>query len=197
MIFEATAIGGAYVIRLERREDDRGFFARTCCDDELSEAGIHVRFVQQSIARSTRAGTLRGMHLQVAPHEEAKLVRCVRGAIFDVFVDLREESPTFLRIAGVRLDAERGDAVFVPGGCAHGYQTLTDDTDVLYAMSTRYAANAARSVAWNDSELGIAWPLPNPIMSAVDRDAPSLRRFLADRAAGQREVVAASANAAK
>lgn len=183
MIFQPLAIAGAFLVRQERREDERGSFARTWCEDEFRDAGIDAVFVQQSMARSVHRGTLRGMHLQLDPHGEAKYVRCVRGAIYDAFADLREDSPTFRSVVAVRLDARDGDAVFVPAGCAHGYQTLEDDTDVIYAMSARYAATAARSIAWNDPEFAIAWPVRDPILSAADRDAPSLAAFLAQRAA--------------
>jgi len=178
VIFEPLAVTGAFLARLEPVADERGFFARTWCADELAGAGIAVDFVQQSLARSTRRGTLRGMHLQVEPHAEAKFVRCVAGAIFDAFVDLRPGSPTYLQGVAVVLDALRGDAVFVPAGCAHGYQTLEDETDVLYAMSSRYAPQAARSIRWSDPALGIAWPLADPIVSPRDAAAPSLAEFL-------------------
>ncbi len=196
MIFEPLPVEGAYLVRLEPRGDERGFFARTWCEDEFRDAGIGVAFVQQSMARSNRAGTLRGLHLQLEPYAEAKMVRCIRGAIFDVFVDLREGSPTYLRTASVRIDADRGDALYIPAGCAHGYQTLVDDTDVLYAMSERYAPGAARGIIWNDAQIGIAWPLAEPILSDADRGSPSLAAFLAARAA-QRETAAAAANAVK
>jgi dTDP-4-dehydrorhamnose 3,5-epimerase len=178
VIFEPLAIEGAFLVRLEPIADERGFFARTWCADELATAGIAVDFVQQSLARSTQRGTLRGMHLQVEPHAEAKYVRCVSGSIFDAFVDLRPASPTYLRSAGVVLDAKSGDAAFVPAGCAHGYQTLEDETDVLYAMSSRYAPQAARSILWSDPALGIAWPLADPIVSPRDAAAPTLAEFL-------------------
>ena len=118
------------------------------------------------------------MHLQLEPHGEDKFVRCVRGRIFDAIVDLRPSSPAFRRGFSIELDAVRGDALFVPRGCAHGYQTLVDDTDVLYAMTSRYAAAAARSIRWSDPELAIAWPLADPILSEADRNAPLLDAFL-------------------
>jgi len=178
VIFEPLAIAGAYLVRLEPRRDERGFFARTWCADEFAAAGIEATFVQQSLARSERRGTLRGMHLQLAPHEEAKYVRCTAGAIFDAFVDVRPGSPTFLRSVATTIDAERGDALFVPAGCAHGYQTLTDGSEVLYAMSARYHADAARSILWSDPALRIAWPIPDPILSTQDAHAPTLEAFL-------------------
>jgi dTDP-4-dehydrorhamnose 3,5-epimerase len=183
------AVSGAFLVRPEPRADERGSFARTWCADEFAAAGIDVEFVQQSMARSTRRGTLRGMHLQLEPHGEAKYVRCVRGAIYDAIVDLREGSPTYLAGAAVTLDAEGGDALYVPAGCAHGYQTLVDDTDVIYAMSVRYAPDAARSIAWDDPRFAIAWPVDDPILSDADRTAPALERYLAE--------ARAAANAAK
>jgi dTDP-4-dehydrorhamnose 3,5-epimerase len=180
MEFEPLRIAGAFRIRLERRDDARGFFARTFCSDEFARAGLPVAFPQQSLARSQRAGTLRGLHLQLEPHAEDKHVRCVRGRIFDAFVDLRPASPTFLLTESVVLDADAGDAIFVPRGCAHGYQTLADATDVLYAMSSIYAPAAARSLAWNDPQLAIAWPLADPILSDADRAAPGLAALLAE-----------------
>jgi dTDP-4-dehydrorhamnose 3,5-epimerase len=187
MIFEPLPVAGAFLVRLERHPDERGFFARTWCEDEFRTAGIHAIFVQQSLAHSVRRGTLRGMHLQLAPNAEAKYVRCVAGAIFDALVDLRSDSPTYLRSASVEIDAADGGAVYVPAGCAHGYQTLIDNTEVLYAMSSRYAAPSARSIRWSDAALGVAWPLANPILSAQDANAPTLEFFLDElRASGSR-----------
>lgn len=180
MKFEPASIQDAWVIRLEPRRDERGFFARTFCIDEFASAGIPSTFVQQSLARSVRRGTLRGLHLQVEPYAEDKYVRCVRGRIFDVIVDLRSRSKTFLSTFAIELDAESGDALFVPRGCAHGYQTLTDDTDVLYAMSSRYAPHAARTVRWDDPALNISWPIAQPILSDADRHAPGLGAVLAE-----------------
>lgn len=180
MIFEPTPIQGAFIVRLESRVDERGFFARTFCYDEFEAAGIPTTFVQQSLARSTRRGTLRGLHFQREPHGEAKYVRCVRGRVFDAIVDLRPDSRSFQRVFTTELDALAGDALFVPRGCAHGYQTLLDDTDVLYAMSARYAPQAARTVRWDDRTLAIAWPIADPILSAGDRAAPGLHAVLAE-----------------
>jgi dTDP-4-dehydrorhamnose 3,5-epimerase len=183
MIFEPTAIAGAFVVRLELHRDERGFFARTFCVDEFEAAGITATFVQQSLARSARRGTLRGMHYQGEPHGEDKFVRCTRGRIFDAIVDLRPNSTSFRRVVTVELDGQTGDALFVPRGCAHGYQTLEDDTDVLYAMSSRYAPQAARAIRYDDPSLAIAWPLSEPILSAADRSAPGLEAALAEVAA--------------
>jgi len=184
--FVELPLVGAYLVRLEQREDERGFFARTFCIDEFAEHGLPAEFPQQSLARSRRVGTLRGMHLQLEPHAEDKFVRCVRGRIFDAIVDLRPASATYLRSACVELDEENGDALLVPAGFAHGYQTLRDDTDVLYAMSARYAPAAARSIRWNDPALNIAWPIDAAILSDADRNAPGLEQFLRERGADER-----------
>jgi dTDP-4-dehydrorhamnose 3,5-epimerase len=179
--FVELPLEGAYLVRLDQRSDERGFFARSFCVDEFAAAGLPSDFPQQSIARSRRAGTLRGLHLQLQPHAEAKYVRCVRGSIFDAIVDLRPASPTYLQATSVVLDEEAGDALFVPAGCAHGYETLRDDTDVIYAMSARYAPEAARSIRWNDPAFKIAWPIGEPLLSSGDRDAPGLAQFLRER----------------
>lgn len=179
--FVKLPVADAMLVRLERRFDERGFFGRTFCIDEFAAAGLPVDFPQQSLARSVRVGTLRGMHLQLDPHTEAKYVRCTRGAIYDAIFDLRPGSPTFRQGTAVTLDAEGGDALYVPAGFAHGYQTLVDDTDVIYSMSSRYAPAAARSIKFDDPLMQIAWPLANPIVSPADRDAPCLEQFLRDR----------------
>jgi dTDP-4-dehydrorhamnose 3,5-epimerase len=178
MQFVPLALAGAFLVRLDRREDARGFFARSFCVEEFASAGLPADFPQQSLARSTRAGTLRGLHLQLEPHAEDKYVRCVRGRIFDAIVDLRPGSPTFLRSCAVEIDAEGGDAVFVPRGFAHGYQTLAADTDVLYAMSSAYAPAAARSIRWDDERFAIRWPVSEPILSDADRGALGIDALL-------------------
>jgi dTDP-4-dehydrorhamnose 3,5-epimerase len=158
MRFVPTELSGAFVVELERHEDERGFFARAWCRDEFSEQALVSNLAQCSISRNSLAGTLRGMHFQTAPHEEAKLVRCTAGAMFDAIVDLRPESPTYTAWVGVELDAERGNAVYVPKGFAHGFQTLVDDTDVLYMISDRYVPQAASGVRWDDPAFAIEWP---------------------------------------
>jgi dTDP-4-dehydrorhamnose 3,5-epimerase len=170
--FEETAIAGAYRLRLDAQPDARGFFARTFCERSFAERGLLERFPQQNLSRNARAGTLRGLHLQVAPHGEVKVVRCVRGAIFDVAVDLRPGSRSYLRWVGLTLDAEAGDAFYVPEGCAHGFVTLSDDSDVLYLMGAAYAPEAARSYRWNDPAFGIVWPREPAVISDRDRDLP-------------------------
>jgi dTDP-4-dehydrorhamnose 3,5-epimerase len=171
--FVETPISGAVVVELERHEDERGFFARLWDPDELADAGLNPHLSQASISRSTRAGTLRGMHFQRPPNEEAKLVRCVRGAIFDVVLDLRPASSTYLRWHGVLLDEGNGTALYVPEGCAHGLQTLEDDSDVLYLISHPYAADASAGVRWDDPAFGIEWPEASErTIGARDRSWP-------------------------
>jgi dTDP-4-dehydrorhamnose 3,5-epimerase len=171
--FIATELSGAYVLELERHEDERGFFARAWCRDELGDHGLVANLAQSSISRNSSAGTLRGMHYQRSPHEEAKLVRCTAGALFDVIVDLRPGSPTYTEWVGVELDAEIGNALFVPKGFAHGFQTLVDRTDVLYMISEPYAPEAASGVRWDDPAFAIEWPDADVrIISDRDRSWP-------------------------
>ncbi len=173
MRFVETEIAGAYVLELEPHVDERGSFARIWCAEELAERGLTAELAQCSISRNPRAGTLRGLHYQRPPHEEAKVVRCTRGAIFDVLVDLRPGSPTRGAWFGTELDAERGAALYVPEGCAHGYQTLVDDSEVLYLISHRYTPSAAAGVRWDDPAFGIRWPpAARRTISARDRSWP-------------------------
>ena len=158
MRFVETSIAGVVVVELEENVDERGAFARTWCRDEMRNAGLAGELAQCSLSRNPRAGTLRGLHFQRAPHEEAKLVRCSRGAIFDVAVDLRPGSATYCAWVGVRLDPEGGRALYIPEGCAHGFQTLEDESDVTYMISTPYAPESASGVRWNDAAFGIDWP---------------------------------------
>lgn len=172
MIFEETGLAGAFVIEPERREDERGFFARTWCRDEFAAHGLNPALVQCNISFNKKRGTLRGMHYQAAPHEEAKLVRCTQGAIYDVILDLRRESATFGRWVGVELTAENRRMLYVPEGFAHGFQTLEDDSEVFYQMSAFYHAESALGARWDDPAFAIAWPLPDPILSDRDRAFP-------------------------
>jgi dTDP-4-dehydrorhamnose 3,5-epimerase len=158
MRFVETALAGVVVVELEEHVDERGSFARTWCRDEMAAAGLASELAQCSLSRNPRAGTLRGLHFQLSPFEEAKLVRCVRGAIFDVAVDLRVDSETRGRWVGLELDADEGRALYVPEGCAHGFQTLVDDTEVAYMISAPYVPDAAAGVRFDDPLLGIAWP---------------------------------------
>jgi dTDP-4-dehydrorhamnose 3,5-epimerase len=167
--FESTPLAGLYVVELERLEDERGFFARSFCQDEFRGHGLRPVIVQCNVSWNRRRGTLRGLHFQVAPHEEAKVVRCTRGAIWDVVVDLREDSATRLRWHAVELSAANRRALYVPEGFAHGFQTLADDSEVLYQMSESHYPQLARGVRWDDPKLGITWPLADPILSERDR----------------------------
>jgi dTDP-4-dehydrorhamnose 3,5-epimerase len=158
MKLEPAPLAGAYVIRLERLEDERGWFARTFDAEPLREAGIDPTNVQSSVSFNARAGTLRGMHYQEAPHAEDKLVRCTRGAIYDVIVDLRPESATYCRWFGLELTPDNGVELLIPKGCAHGFQTLADATEVHYQMSYPFVPGAGRGVRWDDPAFGIEWP---------------------------------------
>jgi dTDP-4-dehydrorhamnose 3,5-epimerase len=160
MIFIATPIDGAFVIEPDRFDDERGHFARTYCAQEFAEHGLDPAVAQCSTSFNARAGTLRGMHYQSDPHAEAKLVRCTRGAIHDVALDLRRDSPTYLRWHAVQLSEDDGGALFVPTGCAHGFQTLSDRSEVLYQISVPYEPAAARGVRWDDPAFAIDWPEP-------------------------------------
>ena len=172
MIFQPTALAGAFVIEPEWMPDERGSFARTWCTREAEAHGCNSRVVQCSTSFNKTKSTLRGMHFQAAPHEEAKLVRCTRGAIYDVIVELRPSSPTFTRWVAVQLTAENGRAIYIPEGFAHGFQTLDDDTEVLYQMSAFYVPSHSRGVRWDDPAFGIAWPPGDRIMSERDRTYP-------------------------
>jgi dTDP-4-dehydrorhamnose 3,5-epimerase len=173
MIFTETELPGAYVLDLERREDDRGFFARAWCANELGDLGLETRIVQANVSFNRQKGTLRGMHMQVAPHAEVKVIRATRGSVLDVIVDLRPDSPTYRRWTGVELSAENGRALYVPEGFAHGYQTLEDDTETFYLVSAFYAPDAERGVRWDDPAFGIEWPDPaGAILSEKDATWP-------------------------
>jgi dTDP-4-dehydrorhamnose 3,5-epimerase len=175
MIFRKTGIGGAWVIEAERLEDERGFFARMWDIDEFAEQGLNPRVAQCSISYNRARGTLRGLHYQVAPHEETKLVRCTSGSLFDVVVDLRPDSSTFKAWYGVELSAENRLALYVPEGCAHGFLTLGDECEVHYQISEFHAPEAARGVRWNDPAFGIVWPDEVIVMNERDRSYPDFR----------------------
>jgi dTDP-4-dehydrorhamnose 3,5-epimerase len=166
--FVPTAIPGARTVELERHPDVRGFFARTWCRDEFARQGIAVDMVQASVSHNRLRGTVRGLHFSWPPSHEAKLVRCERGQVIDVIVDLRPDSPAFLRHVAVTLDDEQGNALYIPPGVAHGFQTLTDNCTVLYMMSDFYRPGLADGVRYDDPAFGIAWPLP--VSCIVDRD---------------------------
>jgi dTDP-4-dehydrorhamnose 3,5-epimerase len=173
LIFTPTHLEGAYVIDVERHADERGFLARTFCEDDFAERGAPMRIVQSSTIHSPRRATLRGLHFQEAPHSEIKLVRCTRGSIFLVMVDLRDDSSTRDQWHGVELSSRDGRMAYVPEGFAQGYQTLEDDTEVHYQMSNRYVPEAARGVRWDDPAFGIEWPAADDrIISERDRAWP-------------------------
>lgn len=158
MTLTDTPIHGAFVLNMKRILDDRGFFAEAFHRDTFAGLGLDTQIAQVNVSYNDRRGTLRGMHYQTTPHEEVKIVRCVRGAIFDVAIDLRRDSPTFGKWAGVELSADNRLAFYVPVGCAHGYQTLTDDTEVLYLVSDTYSPAHYRGIRWNDPFFNVAWP---------------------------------------
>ena len=176
MVFRDTALPGAYVLEVERKEDARGFFARTFCRDEFMRHGLPTDFVQSSVSFNPRRGTLRGMHFQRPPRAEGKIVRCTSGVMYDVVLDLREDSRTFLRWMAVELSADTRRAVYVPPGCAHGFQTLTEDVEVLYSMTEPYVPELAGGVRWDDPAFAIHWPIAPPILSDRDATFPSFVR---------------------
>jgi dTDP-4-dehydrorhamnose 3,5-epimerase len=169
MIFKETKLKGAYVIEINPLEDERGFFARSFCAKEFKEHGLNQNIAQCNISYNGKKGTLRGMHYQAAPHEEAKLVRCTMGAIYDVIIDLRPDSSTFKKWIGVELTKENRRMLYVPEGFAHGFQTLEDHTEVLYQMSEFHHPEWARGVRWNDPTFGIFWPVNVEIISIGDQ----------------------------
>lgn len=180
MIFNPTPLGGAFLIDIERHSDERGFLARTFCEQEFAEQGLPMRIAQSSTIHSPRRDTLRGLHYQHAPHSEAKLVRCTRGSIFLVMVDLRPGSPTRDEWLGTELSARSERLAYVPEGFAQGYQTLEDDAEVLYQMSHRYVPEAARGVRWDDPAIGIEWPAAEErLISPRDRAWPDIKQALA------------------
>ena len=169
MIFTELALKGVYLIEPDRREDERGFFARTFCAEEFSAHGLSPTVVQCNISFNRHRGTLRGLHFQAPPHSEARLVRCTRGNIYDVIVDLRPDSRTFKQWDAIELTADNRRMLYVPEGVAHGFQTLADDTEVLYQMSEFYHPECARGIRWDDPAFEIKWPVANPIISDKDR----------------------------
>jgi dTDP-4-dehydrorhamnose 3,5-epimerase len=172
MIFQKTSIDGVLEIRIERRQDERGFFARTWCQDEFQRSGLNPNLAQCSISFNARKGTLRGLHYQAAPHAEDKLVRCTRGAIYDVAVDLRPASPTFKKWFGIELNAENRSMLYVPEGCAHGFLTLAEDSEIFYQMSEPYYPELSRGVRWDDPAFAVPWPSPVEVISERDRTYP-------------------------
>jgi dTDP-4-dehydrorhamnose 3,5-epimerase len=173
-----TALAGAFVLEQERREDPRGYFARTFCQKELGDAGLFQRLAQCSVSYNAQRGTLRGLHFQSEPHAEEKIVSCIRGAIFDVIVDLRRGSPTFGQYAAEELTPENGYAFYVPKGFAHGFQTLEDGAAVSYMISEFYVPEAARGVRWDDPDVGVPWPAGPKILSERDAMWPTVSEWL-------------------
>lgn len=174
MLFLPTMLPGVYVIEPEPKADERGLFARTYCRDEFAAHGLCTAWPQCNVSFNTRAGTLRGMHWQAAPHEEVKLVRCTAGAALDVVADARPESPTYRQWVAVEITATNRRAVYIPGGFAHGFQTLVDATELFYQMSAVYVPDAARATRWDDPALGIVWPRPPVVISDRDARLPTL-----------------------
>jgi len=169
MNFTTLELHGAYLVELDKLEDDRGFFARSFCVREFAELGLMRSVAQCNVSFNATRGTLRGMHYQASPHEEAKVVRCTRGAIWDVILDLREDSATYLSWHGTELSAENHRALYVPEGFAHGFITLTDAAEVFYLMSEFYTPGAGRGVRWDDPAFGIEWPVAPEVLSDADR----------------------------
>jgi dTDP-4-dehydrorhamnose 3,5-epimerase len=172
MIFHPATLAGACVIELEKRSDDRGFFARYFCEREFAAAGLESRFVQINNSLSAKKGTLRGLHYQLPPSPEVKVVRCVRGALWDVIVDLRPDSPSYRKWFGAELSAENRMMMYVPRGFAHAILTLTDDVEAIYLVSDSYAPDVERGLRWNDPAVGIAWPISPAEISPKDARWP-------------------------
>lgn len=173
MIFHETKLAGVRILELQRHEDSRGWFARSWCTEEFQAHGLRPDLSQCSISFNKTRGTLRGMHWQADPHPEAKLVRCTRGALFDVALDMRPDSATYLQWTSVELSEENGRSLYIPEGCAHGFQTLMDDTEVLYSIAGSYHPESSRGMRWDDPASGISWPLPDdPILNDRDRNWP-------------------------
>lgn len=176
MIFIATRLDGAFVIELEKHQDERGYFARTFCQREFAAQGLSTNLAQANTSLSRFKGTLRGMHYQTGPHAETKLVRCLRGAVFDVIIDLRPESESYCQWFGVELTADNGKMLYVPEGFAHGYQTLQDTTELFYLVSQFYTPQAEQGVRWNDVRFGISWPQDKEVLlSDKDRAWPDFQ----------------------
>jgi dTDP-4-dehydrorhamnose 3,5-epimerase len=174
MIFHPTTLKDAFVIELEKRGDDRGFFARTMCRQEFGSHGLDTDYVQQNTSVSAHAGTIRGMHYQLPPHTEAKLVRCIEGEIVDIIVDLRRDSPSFMKHEKFTLSDRNRRQLYVPRGFAHAFQAISDNVEVSYLVSAAYAPAAERGLRFSDPRLGIEWPLPVTVISDKDASWPLL-----------------------
>jgi len=176
MIFRETKLKGAYIIELKPSDDERGFFARSFCQKEFAEHGLNPLIVQCNISYNKKKGILRGMHYQAAPYEEARLVSCISGAIYDVIIDLRRDSATYCQWFAVELSGDNYRMLYVPEGFAHGFQTLKDNTVVFYQMSEFYHPEYARGVKWDDQAFAIKWPIQNYIIAPKDRQFPDFIR---------------------
>jgi dTDP-4-dehydrorhamnose 3,5-epimerase len=172
LIFTETAIKGAFVIEIKKIEDERGFFGRSWCQKELEEHGLIARVVQANVSYNKQKGTLRGMHFQLDPYAETKLVRCTRGAIYDIIIDLRPDSPTYKQWIGVELTADNYKMLFVPENFAHGFITLEDNTEVTYQVSQFYTPGSERGIRWDDPSFNIKWPIEPTVISQKDRSHP-------------------------
>lgn len=173
MIFTETEIKGAYIIDLEKRSDDRGYFARAFCANKFADHGLKTEFVQANISFNYKKGTVRGLHYQLAPHQETKFFRCISGAMYDVFIDLRPESATYLKWIGVELSVENKRALYVPAGCANGYQALQDNTEALYYVDAFYTPGAEKQIRWDDPTFNIKWPITKGVvLSDKDKSTP-------------------------
>lgn len=177
MKFSRTTLEGLWLIDLELREDERGFLARTYCDQEFAAQGLNTRWPQCNLTLTKRRGMIRGLHFQAEPKPEVKLIRCAAGAIYDVLVDVRPASPTFGQWEGFELNAQNRRMVYVPGGFAHGFQCLADNSEVFYQMSEFFHADLARGVRFNDSQIGIRWPITDKFASERDRNLPLLNEL--------------------
>lgn len=172
MQFKETDLKGVYLIHLESFTDDRGWFARTFCKKEFAQIGHTKEFVQFNHSHTQRQGTIRGLHFQKPPHAEIKLIRCIRGKVYDVIVDMRYQSPTFLQYIGVELSEQNQQMVYIPEGCAHGFQTLQDDTDLIYHHTAFYVPEQEAGIRYNDPQVHIQWPLPLTDISEKDKNHP-------------------------
>ena len=174
MIFNESLLKGSYVIQLTPFTDERGWFARTYCKTEFSKIGHQLEWVQMNHSFTKDKGTVRGMHFQMPPYAECKMVRCISGAVFDVIVDLRKESPTFLKWFGIELSAENKKMIYIPEGFAHGFQTLTNDAELIYHHTQFYTSGAESGIKYNDEKINIIWPLPVSSISVRDSSHPKI-----------------------
>lgn len=180
MLFTKTKLPEAYILDIDKKTDDRGFFGRAFCQQAFQDAGLNARIAQINLCANKLKGTLRGLHYQIPPAAETKLVRCTQGAIYDVIVDLRSESPTYLQYEGFNLTADNYRALYVPAGFAHGYQTLTDNAEIMYFVSEFYTPDCERGIRFDDPKIGIQWPLPISLISEKDRHWPDLTTLSRD-----------------